>query len=169
MRYDVVYIDQDGIESLIGFERTKDAFGIPLQFATRFWGDDPLGDIAKYQLIETYGPKIEALIEQQKKDGECFSSMKEAKEKFNKSRRYYIDTLLYVYLDQRQSDDSFFTSTGDQDGVFVLMGMSTSKLVLNKRSVKMMLIESRQLRVWGYLIELSPNSFQIKPHMVWHQ
>jgi hypothetical protein len=168
MGHNYVYIDQDGINELVGYEKKTDLFGIPLQFASQFWKDDPRGDIAKYQTAETYDPKIAAVIEQQKKEGKCFSSLQEAKEKFNKNQRYYVDTLLQVYLDPGQSDDSFFTSKGDQDGIFVLMGMSTRKLILNKISTKIILQAGQRLRVWGYLIE-KPMGFQIKPHAVWYK
>ncbi|MDR0574884.1 MAG: hypothetical protein LBG96_12810 [Tannerella sp.] len=168
MENNFVYIDQDGIDNLAGYVRTTDMFGIPLQFAGKFWGDDPRGEMAKIQIAEVYGTKIAALIEQQKKDGSCFSSIKEAKEKFSKGKRYYIDTILRLYLDTQQSDDSFFTSGGDQDGLYVIMGMSTSKLILNKISTKIILNAGQTLRVWGYLIEI-PRGFQIKPHAVWYE
>jgi hypothetical protein len=168
MENNFVYIDQEGVEDLIGRVRMDDASGVPLQFATQFWGNGLFGEIAKFQVAEAYGPKIEAFIEKQKKDGVCFSSMEEAKEKYNKSQRYYIDTLLHLHLDTRQSDGSFFTSEGDQDGIFVIMGMSTRKLILNKLSTKMILDAGQLLRVWGYLIEI-PRGFQIKPHVVWYK
>jgi hypothetical protein len=168
MEHNVVYIDQEGVETLVGHERISDVFGIPLQFATQFWKDDPRGEIAKFQIVDLYGPKIAACIEKQKKDGTCFSSIKEAKEKFNNRQRYYVDALLHLYLDPQRSSDTFFTSEGEQDGICVVMGMSTGKLILHKVSTEMLLNEGQQLRVWGYLIEI-PRGFQIKPYMVWYK
>jgi hypothetical protein len=166
MQNDFIYIDRDGLESLVGFVRGTDMFGIPLQFATAFWRDDSRGEYAKLAIAESYGPKINACIKEQKQAGICFSSIQEAREKFNSDMRYYIDFTMELRLEAKDSTDAFYISTGYKDHCRIIMGMSTSKFVRDKYSIRMMLADAREFRIWGYLID-NPRGFQIKPHAVW--
>jgi len=187
-----VYISQPDLDEYAPYAKKSradryDDFGIPLEFAAQFWGENSVqSKMAKIrQGVNVEGPgSIDAEIEsgifrairEQKKKGVCFSNLGEANDGIMDGKEYFICASFYMEYNLRYSSLDFVQFETDYSPCIIggkekycriVMGMSVSKMLIPVNELRTQLSRDNKLDVWGRIRKINRDfdlpSFTFKP------
>jgi len=156
-----------------------DMFGIPLQFASQFWGkDDVRGEIAdhlqKNEFTNAESNFFNCIV-RQINEGVCFTSLEEAAAKMDNKYKWFVCMKFNLAFNRRESAHDFFVLDnesvpfifGEQKYVRVLASISARKMFLSNPYGDLQKSKYSTLDIWGNLTinrgEDRIQSFRVKP------